>query len=577
MADGKLDTLRRRWDALAAVFLVLSPVLVLGGVEDWYGKTDAGDLLGSDAVQYLDCARAMARGDWRGALNAVWCQGYPALLAAARLLFPVGMSGEWLVTRAVNLAVLCFSLGSFAYLMTGLRAGAARDGRRDGVFWGCGAAVFVVAETCLGHVSRVNPDELVAGLFVLACGLMLRLLRGPKIGTASGLGFVLGFGFLVKAVFLPLGCAILGVAGFALWWTGRRWMRMAPAVLAFGAIVLGYGAALSWAVGYRTLGESGGLNYAWRVDRLSKWVHWEGGVQSAEAAWPRPWMARFARWESDPPDFGAPVHASEMVERSPTVYVFHEPVQATYIPYYDLAYWYRGYRPVFRWRYQALALGRSLMDLMRVLMTQPLVYAVLGTMWWLRGLRREMVWPLVGCSLAGVAIYLPVYLEGRYINGPLMVMAMVGLSALEGAGARTRRAVLMMVMLGAGLQMVKEQRLVWSRAVHGWNYRANVQWKVAEAVRRAGVGDGAEVGMISWTPNVQCDWAYLAGVRITSEIADGADETLFWRMVPAAQDEVLGRMRGAGARAVLSWDGPPGGVEAGWTRLGETSMWVYRF
>ena len=47
MADGMLDTLRRRWDALAAVFLV--PVLVLGGVEDWYGKTDAGDLLGSDA------------------------------------------------------------------------------------------------------------------------------------------------------------------------------------------------------------------------------------------------------------------------------------------------------------------------------------------------------------------------------------------------------------------------------------------------------------------------------------------------------------------------------------------------
>jgi hypothetical protein len=83
--------------------------------------------------------------------------------------------------------------------------------------------------------------------------------------------------------------------------------------------------------------------------------------------------------------------------------------------------------------------------------------------------------------------------------------------------------------------------------------------------------------MISWTPNLYCDWAYLAGVRITSEIANGDDEKAFWGMAADGQRKVLERFRGAGARAVLSWEGPPDRVDAGWRRVGDTPMWMYRF
>jgi hypothetical protein len=82
--------------------------------------------------------------------------------------------------------------------------------------------------------------------------------------------------------------------------------------------------------------------------------------------------------------------------------------------------------------------------------------------------------------------------------------------------------------------------------------------------------------MISWTANLHCDWAYLAGMRITSEIADPDDAATFWRMTQPEQERVLGQFKAAGANAVLSWDGPPSGVDAGWQELPGTKMWMHR-
>jgi hypothetical protein len=569
--SGRVATPERRWWMWAA-FVVLV-VLALGGLEDGYGPTDTGDLFGSDGVQYLDCARAIELGDLRSALNPLWSQGYPLLLAVARPVFPAGMAGEWVAAKSVNFAVFCFSAGSFAFLLAGFAGG-----RRDGAFWLCGACVFLATQVCLGQVSRIGPDELVAGLFFLGCGWMLRLIARPRLALGAVFGLVLGLGFLAKAVFLVLGCVMLAVAGVALRRTAERWKTLGVAGVMFAAIVLGYGTILSRAVGYRTLGEAGSLNYAWHVDRLQKWVHWEGGELPAAEAWPKPWIAQFVRWESEPPEFGGPVHPSLSLGERPTVYVFHEPVRATYAPYYDPAYWYQGYRHVFRWRYQAIALGKSLGDLAKALLAQPMLYGVLIALWTLRGSgAREQLRPLVAAAGIGIATYLPVHLEGRYLSGFLAVLAMCGLAAVREASPRVRRVVLGVVLVGLAAEMGKEQRVVWSRAIHRWSYRENVEWKVGEAVARSDLPRGSEVGMISWTPNLHCDWAYLAGVRITSEIADGSDERVFWAMSEAQQREVLERFRRAGAESVLSWEGPPAGSGAGWERLGSTPMWMYRY
>jgi hypothetical protein len=316
---------------------------------------------------------------------------------------------------------------------------------------------------------------------------------------------------------------------------------------------------------------------------LAKWVHWEGGNEPAEKAWPKPWIARFTHWTSDPPDFGRPVHPSTIVGEAPKLYVFHAPIQATYVPYYDPPYWYEGYRHVVRWRFQVVALAKSLGDLALVLLKQPL-FLLLALLFGLAlvgypARRRELwhgvrsAWPVGVPAVLMLALFLPVHLEGRYLSAGLAVLGMLALVSLAGLRSRAGFSLFLLVFAGG---LLRSQGDVWLRARNHWTPAANVEWRVGDAVRASGIAPGTEVGMISWDPNLQCDWAYMAGVRITSEIATGADEAAFWALPPAGQAEVLARFHAAGAQAVLTWD-KPRGAAVGWQRLGAVPMWMYRF
>ena len=398
--------------------------------------------------------------------------------------------------------------------------------------------------------------------------------RQPTFFVAALLGLTLGAGFLVKAVFLVLGCAFLVIAFLAI---GKR-RRMLPAVGVFAALVLTYGAALTHSVGYRTLGEAGSLNYAWHVNRLAKWVHWQGGAESADQAWPKASIARFARWETDPPDFGKPIHPTQRLGLGPTVLVFDAPLHATYTPYYDPAYFYQGYRHLFRWRYQLIALGKNIADLLRVLLVQPVTYAFALVL--LFGLGAfvqilKLLWPAAACAAIGVGVYLPVHLEGRYLSAFFAVFGVLLLLSLE-ARRKHRTVLLTILCVAACLGIVRSQATVWSRALHHWTPGNNVEWRNAQAVEAFGPPRGAAVGMISWTPNLHADWAYMAQVRITSEIASGPDEASFWASSPSRQAAVLDEFKQAGATAVLTQD-PPRNGNSQWEQLPDSPMWIHRF
>jgi hypothetical protein len=572
-----------RWTWLW-LWLVVATLLVLtlGGLEGWYGPTVAGDVYGSDAVQYLDIAHAFERGDLHTALNPLWSQGYPALLAAIRPAFASGPDGEWNAIRALNFAIFLFSWACFVVLVRELLRGRERSAiTLTGAFF-----VFVTTQVCLDQVSRVGPDQLVAALFFLACTLLLRMTRHPHAGLSLVLGIVLGLGFLTKSIFLPLGCTVLLILAAVLW-SRARLRSLGPAAACFAVIVLGYGIALSHAVGSATLGEAGSLNYAWHVNRLAKWVHWEGGVDPADKAWPKPSFARFTHWQTDPPDFGKPLHASQVVGAAPAVYVFHTPVNATYAPYFDAPYFYQGYRHLVRWRYQVVALGKNLLDLGQVFFKQAFFWALLLVVLVLsrapRGnpatsLYGEML-PASALAAAGILIYLPVHLEGRYLAPFLAVLGVIGLEsalARRTISAPRRLVVLAILAIGFLAGLLKDQRVVWTRARQHWNYHQIADWRTGAALRREGLAPGSAIGVISWTPNVQCDWAYLAGLRITSEIESPKDERAFWALSPLDQNAVLLNFRQAGAVAVVTRDMPANGA-SGWQQVQNLPLWIYRF
>jgi len=574
--------------------LVAAIVLCAGVVECWYGRTDQGAIYGSDAVQYLDIARALEGGHWVLAMNPLWGFGYPLLLALVHPLFPAGAAGDLLSVRILNLAIFVATGFSFWYLIRGVIPATVwkdKSGSWREILLIGSACLFCATQICIDKVSRVGPDQLLACLFFLTCGLTIRLIRSGKASLALLCGLTMGFGYITKAAFLPLGCFVLLMLCVALRRKVVRLWHVAICGAAFAGLIVLYASGLSAALGRPTLGEAGSINYAWNVNRLAKWVHWEGGTDPASRAWPKASVARFADWANHPPDFGKPIHPTPILGSDPKIFAFGEPFAVTYPPYYDPPWWYEGYRHFFNWRYQAISVGYNLLQLGQVLVVHPMFYAAVGVVLLLALARkrtgdrrwapwRAEEWSLWLFALASVVLFIPVHLEGRYIAPALAVLAMVPLTSLLVHGPELsrsqRRTILTIFMIGVLLEVGVSERDTLRRIAGHGTAAAATQWRAAGLLADAGLRPDTRIATISWEPSVHCDWAYEAGLHITGEIATGEDWKQFWNLTPEMQRQVLERFRSTGATAVVAWYKPDSTEAQGWHQMGDLPLWLYR-
>ena len=318
-----LLSFRMRGERMRQLYLPLhlllgSVVMACGLLEAWFGRPE---LFGDD-ISYLDVANMIRVGDWRAAFNPLWSIGYPLLLVLVRPFFPAGLHGEFTAVFALNITIYLATWLSFVWFLS--TAADFIDTNLTPLVLTVAACVFVVVQIGFGKVSSVGPDQLVVCLFFLACGLLLRFSQQPTIANGMRLGTVLGVGFVVKAVFLPLSVIFITAALLPF---RSRLPRKAALSVSGGVLLflLPYAAGLSWAVGRPTLGESGQLNYAYHVNQLPHWMGWQGG----------------------PPRLGIPLHPVHLLRDHPAVFGFGEPFHVTYPPQFNLHFWYDGYNHCF--------------------------------------------------------------------------------------------------------------------------------------------------------------------------------------------------------------------------------------
>ena len=583
----------RGWKQMLLPGFLLLGLFLAGTLECWYGRTDKGAVYGSDAVQYLDMSRAFSSGDWKLAMNPLWGLGYPLLLSGLRPAFPAGMAGDLLAVRVLNVAIFVATWLSFWFLIQGLKQrnlqavpNLQSPWRQNLLFFGL-ICVFAATQICIDRVSRVGPDQLVACLFFLVCGLLARMARQGSLGLAVLCGLTLGFGYVTKQAFLPLGIFVLLEMCLLLHRKAVQVGQIAVTAALFGAIVILYASGMSAELGRRTLGEAGSINYAWDVNRLTKWVHWEGGTETAEQAWPKASVARFAGWTAHPPDFGKPIHPTQILGADPKIYAFGEPFAVTYAPYYDPPWFYEGYRHFVNWRYQAVSLAYNLAQLAQIAFGHPMFYAVAIAILLLALGRKDVwkpwlmeQWPVWVFAAVTVAMFLPVHLEGRYIAPALAVLVAVPLAGLllrtQELSAGRRNALLVVFLVGALLEAGISERYNLRRLTGRDITDEATEWQAANQLKQAGLGEHPRIGVIGWEPNVHCDWAYMAGLRITGEIATSEDWKQFWDLPPQRQQQVLEQFRSTGAGAVVVWNKPDSSTASGWERLDHLPVWLYR-
>ena len=557
---------------LLAVLIFVFVALPLGHIEGLYGRVDYT----TDAISYLDVARAIHDGQWQMAFNPLWSIGYPLLIAAMEPFFPSTGDGEWRLLHLLNLFVFATAYASFIFFLRGLVSAYQCASQKvvtavvQNRLIVAGTALFLCSELCIDNVSRVGPDMLVTTFFLLALGLLSRLLDEPRTRTFILLGCALGAGYIIKAIFLPLSLTIITVAGIAL---HRRRLPILKLtlVVAFAALfAVPYIAGLSHAYGHFTMGESGTVNYAWHVNRVTQ-IHWQGG----------------------PARFGKPVHPTTQVSTDPPIYSFAEPFHVSYPPFFNPPYFYEGLKHVFILKLQLRAIAANLLHLEQVLRPLPIFYAVLiccglilsykpaRTSWFAT---CKPFWPLLLPAFIGIALYLQVHLEGRYLPGFLLVIIFTPfallLLAMDQFPSRITQGILAFLLVGCAATLLITDRSTLARALHRTHYSDSGQWVLARFMQQHGLHPGDEVAVIGG-PAASCTWAHVDHLRIVSELEvdlyapPDTAINLFWNATPDRQKTILGVFAKSGAKLVISRVTASQHPTDGWIRVPGTDNVVH--
>ncbi|MBV9343020.1 MAG: hypothetical protein JO159_19305, partial [Acidobacteria bacterium] len=392
----------------------------LGAAEAWAARFT----MFPDGVAYLDVGDAFWRGDWHNAISAYWSPLYPWVLGAFVGTIKPSLYWEYPLVHFVNFLIYLATLACFEFF---LRTFIARQrklnlGLQSAValpvwaWYVAGYSAFVVSSLLLITVRFVSGDMLVAGVTYLAAALILKIRSGRATWlTFACLGFLLGVGYLAKAVMFILSFAFLAVAAAAHRAALREYAdlslcpplsaastlrtRMRPIAVALAAFLLTaspFLLALSKEKGRFTFGDSGKINYEMNVNRVQFFI-----PEGEEAQHP---VRRFSAL--------------------PDAFEYGEPVSGTYPLWFDPTYWHEGIKPHFSvlqqlrilglsavvcaWISFNLFLGLSLTTAILVIyLLSPSISECLA--------RARSNWDILLLVVSGIGLYSFVVIEPRYV------------------------------------------------------------------------------------------------------------------------------------------------------------------
>jgi len=592
---------------------------------DLWGNRDGFD---SDGISYLDLADAYCRGDWRAALVGHWSPLYSWLLALMMWVFHPSAQWEFTAVHALNLFIYLVTLASFSIFMQEfLRAKtaiAAKEGLPDWSWLVLGYSLFTWSTIRLIPPHLPVPDSIVCALIYLIFATLFRIRSGEiSWGRSIVFGILLALGYLAKAVMFPMAFVFIGVALILVGRSLKKRFKILVSLTVFLLLSLPYILLLSHANKRWTFSDAGRLNYAWYVNEVKRWNHWQGedGV------------------------YGAPMHPTRKIYDNPAMYEFGTPFKVTYPPWYDPSYWYEGVKPRIDLRRQLSVIARNTNALLLFMANSPgsalpsqltyysidstektigsllalfcvILLANLGRVSIFRGIAEHwfVVVPL-GAVLGADAV---LFLEGRDIAAYVVIAWMVLYRSIASPHSEESKKIFTAVLASAAIITIATAaagtgRVVFDACGHfvkGKSERPFLQsgytnWKVAKYLQDAGLRAGDPVGAVGWAYSSY--WARMARLRIIAEVpAEGA--TAFWSCDSAKRALIMQLFRDVGAKAVVAkagyinnqqqhvWDlhalpgqvaplpisipnstAPDSSVPVNWQHIGDTDYYVYVF
>jgi len=536
---------------------------VLGFLQAWAHRNE----MQSDGVSYIE----IAKNGGAHFVNGYWSPLYPFLLRLSFRIFHPSLFWEATSVHLTNFVIYLANLACFEVflkeLMRTRNSWAATQSEQPFVsaqtVWIWGYVFFLWAARYWVTTGWVTPDLCVAGIVYLIMATMLRIHRDAGSWlTFASLGALLGLGYLAKTPMFLLAFVFLACAAFLVPSFKKAVPLLITALLFFFLLAVPLVFSLSKAKGRLTFGDSGKINYAEFVNGVPKYVHWHG----------------------EPSGTGVPVHAERQIFPTPPMYEFAEPIQGSYPPWYDPAYWYEGIRPHFAIKGQLLAIYRTTSSYLRIVSVTGTLYAVFLTLLALSkrsqfkfaGLTGEEVcWPVRIPALAALTMYAFVHVEPRFVGGFLLTALMCVLVRVRaspsagGNGGTSLPAFASIIVLAPALAIAWPAVRDFSRIIGPAPFE---QWQVARGLRDRGVSPGNTVGYIG--TGLDAYWAHLAQVRIVAEIPESGLAS-FVQADREKKGQLMGKFRELGVKAVLTKYPDVAASMEGWSRIAGSRYFLW--
>jgi hypothetical protein len=547
--------------------------LVLGIAQTWGMRHEVI----SDGISYIEIAQHYAQGDWHNAINAYWSPLFSWVIAA--LLFCFRIAPYWHVATLHLVVLIAYltSLAAFEWLLRELLRSEELDTAGEPmapiVVYAIGYSLILFAGLSMVGMFYPSPDMISLALTLALYALLLRISRsGGGVRSFLSFGLLCALLYLDRAAFAPL--VFLCIAVVLVCLRLKQLPLMKPALLMIGTtliLTLPFVAAMSAKYHHLTLGDAGKLNYAWELDGAHRWIHWQG----------------------EPGDIGTPLHPTHLAVSSPKTFVFDKPIDATYPPWYDPAYWYAGVAPRVHVAQQLRAVAVNTSVILNLLLRSPVLVPVFllallaGFGGWLRRLLH--LWPVLVPAIAGLGLYSLVYVERRYVAANFLAIWMAFVVALRFKRPELRRwassllVVLALLFLGVyvGTRLRGFVRDGFVDLWHGNEKYWNTNFVLASRLKDLGLCPGDKVAYIG--PGINAEWARLAQAKIVAEVPlmyartasfmnnlhvdDTREIETFFKGSPEMQQHVLDTFRSAGAVMAVTDGYFSYGLSNSWSRI----------
>lgn len=513
-----------------------------------------------DGISYADLADAYNRGDLQTAISAYWSPLYPILMSLQFRIFHPSPYLESVAIHLLNfvLYLICFaSVQLFIFEASASRASSAKEAVRfsRSALLGFASLVFLTATQHYLPLSLVTPDLCVVAVALCASTMVLRLERlGITNKRLIAVGLIVGVGYLAKAAFFPVAFVFMAVA-LARKIDLRTLLVRSGIMLGAFLIIAGPNIiAISKIKHSITFADTGKLNYLWFVNGMSS-IHFEvpGNTQ------------------------GSPTHPSRKIFENPNVYEFARPIQGTYPVWFNPSYWNDGISPKFDVGQQLNAM-RATSNVYKAIFSNAgallFIWLLLAILQHRCGisLRANLLesWRIMIPALAALLVYWPVFVEGRYVAGFIIIILIAMYSSIRlPRNPVSEHALTAALIVLAVITLIDLYPPFHDNVQLAFQEQANPQWEVAMALQRDfGLQNGDSVGCIG-----NCFfsyWARLGKLRIVTEIPN-RQARVFWTSSAAAQAAALHSMATAGAKVVVTT------TNSGerWERLRETNYFVF--